>query len=345
MVTSDWGRMVGESNMKRKKIFLSYRRDDIPGYVARLEDDLERVFGSDCVFRDVEDIVGGSEWKAVIEQNLRESAVVVLVVGKHWESIWEARKNDPVNYVALELERARELGVPVVPVFVEGATLSAELDLGPISWLQERQFYELSDTQKRWDHDVAGLVDILQQVGGLTAVAEKDEVGKKGSAGLKTLLWGVAALVILIMGIWLALTGDDGAEFEQEFVTQDEPSRKILGDSGNIVSVPEQAARKDRRDSGKIAEYPDVNGRWGNSKNGAVYTIRQFANGALEIVTSDNGKGRGKFIERMPRKFAFRIKGVGKGEFSVSNTNESMSGWFMKNGSNRQEFARLVREK
>ena len=46
-----------------KKIFLSYRRDDIPSYVARLEDALEQAFGENRVFRDVEDIAGGSAWK------------------------------------------------------------------------------------------------------------------------------------------------------------------------------------------------------------------------------------------------------------------------------------------
>ena len=328
--------------MKDKKIFLSYRRDDVPGYVARLEDDLERDFGSDRVFRDVEDIVGGSEWKAVIEKNLRESAALVLVIGKHWESIWKARENDPVNYVVLELERARELGVPVIPVFIQGAHLSPGLDLGPISWLRERQFYEISDTQKRWGHDVAGLVEILQQTAGLQPVKEPESRERKEEHGAwKSLFWGIAALFILAMGVWLAMTGDDGSEFDQEF-TNEQNSQKVKD-----KATPSAQGENPESGSSKAStgNYPDIAGQWKNPKNGAVYRIRQFANGVLEISNKDKGRGQGKFIERMPRKFAFRIKGVGKGEFSVSNTGESMGGWFEKNGSNRKEFARLVRVK
>ena len=96
--------------MSEKRIFISYRRDDVPGYVARLEDDLEKTFGEHTVFRDVEDIAGGTEWKDALEYNLKSSAALILVIGPHWSRLWNERQNDTVNYIAWDLQRARELG-------------------------------------------------------------------------------------------------------------------------------------------------------------------------------------------------------------------------------------------
>jgi hypothetical protein len=59
--------------MSEKRIFISYRRDDVPGYVARLEDYLEKEFGEHSVFRDVEDIAGGTEWREAIDNNPKAS--------------------------------------------------------------------------------------------------------------------------------------------------------------------------------------------------------------------------------------------------------------------------------
>lgn len=147
--------------MKKNKIFLSYRRDDIPGYVGRLEDELERAFGEEGIFRDVEDIAGGRSWKQVIDQNLKASAAFILVIGPRWGGIWEARKDDPVNYVALELEQAKAAGATIIPVSIGGAKLPRDLDLGAVSWLREKQVYDISDKQGRWNSDVKGLIRLL----------------------------------------------------------------------------------------------------------------------------------------------------------------------------------------
>ena len=110
--------------MKKNRIFLSYRRDDSPGYVSRLADELERVFGDGRVFRDATDIPGGAKWKYVINANLHSSAVLILIVGRRWEQIWHERINDDVNFGALELQRPHELDVPNIPVTLDGTQLS-----------------------------------------------------------------------------------------------------------------------------------------------------------------------------------------------------------------------------
>ena len=52
------------------EIFLSYKRSDDPGYVARLADSLERVFGEGTVYRDVDSERAGGNWKKSLARNV-----------------------------------------------------------------------------------------------------------------------------------------------------------------------------------------------------------------------------------------------------------------------------------
>lgn len=149
--------------MKKKNIFLSYRRDDNPGYVSKLEHDLEQAFGHGRVFRDIDDIKGGTKWKDVLQQNLENAGALLVIIGPRWEAIWNERDDHISDYIVYELEKARELGVPIIPVTLNGAKLSSSLDLGPIDWLLDNQMYDISDHQGRWSTDLDGLIDILKQ--------------------------------------------------------------------------------------------------------------------------------------------------------------------------------------
>ncbi|MBT8185218.1 MAG: toll/interleukin-1 receptor domain-containing protein, partial [Eudoraea sp.] len=56
---------------KRKgKIFISYRRSDTQGYAGRLSDSLANYFVENRVFRDIEDITGGSEYATDFEEHI-----------------------------------------------------------------------------------------------------------------------------------------------------------------------------------------------------------------------------------------------------------------------------------
>ena len=63
------------------KVFVSYRRDDSAGFAGRLTDALERRFGADSVFRDVDDIAAGADFGVVIEQALQQVQAVLVVIG------------------------------------------------------------------------------------------------------------------------------------------------------------------------------------------------------------------------------------------------------------------------
>lgn len=147
-------------------VFISYRRGDRPGYAARLTDALERSFGADRVFRDVEDIAPGANFAQVISHRLDEVDVVLALIGPTWLQAGPdgtSRLSDPNDFVRLEILSALNTGTPVWPVLVNGARLPDASEL-PIELrpLLSRQAVVLSDTG--WHADVAQLSAALKPV-------------------------------------------------------------------------------------------------------------------------------------------------------------------------------------
>lgn len=142
-----------------KSIFLSYRRDDEPGYVARLADSLALVFGN-IVFRDVDGILGGSDWKLHLQRQVAQAQVVIVVIGQRWRSLLDENKPE-CDYVRFELNLARKLSIPIIPVLLRDARMTQRVALGNLEWLCDLQFLELSDVQERWATDLDHLADCI----------------------------------------------------------------------------------------------------------------------------------------------------------------------------------------
>jgi len=147
-------------------IFISYRRDDAPGYAGRLYDRLAAHFGADRVFMDVQGIEPGVDFVEAIEGALASCEILIVLIGKDWlaaDSAGRRRLDDPTDFVRLETATALARGIRVVPVLVEGAVMprSDQLpaDLLP---LVRRQAVELS--HKQWDATSAELIRTLEKI-------------------------------------------------------------------------------------------------------------------------------------------------------------------------------------
>ena len=153
--------------MKNAAIFLSYRRQDEPGYVGRLADRLTLAFGEHSVFRDLDTIIPGSDWKLVLSEAVTNSRVVLTVIGKRWQSILLA-KQDGEDYVRFELNLANRLKKPVIPILLDGSGFESNLDMGDLNWLKNLQHLEISDRQqKRWEHGVELLIKQIAELAGM----------------------------------------------------------------------------------------------------------------------------------------------------------------------------------
>lgn len=99
-------------------VFINYRGAD-SNYAARLLfEGLKPRFGRQ-VFFDEETIQPGEDYVLRLLRGVRESTVLLAVIGPHWLS--ERRIDDPRDWIRRELVTAYACGVRVIPVFTEGA--------------------------------------------------------------------------------------------------------------------------------------------------------------------------------------------------------------------------------
>ncbi len=145
-------------------VFISYRREDSAAYAGRLFDILSAEFGADNTFMDVDDIKGGDDFTTVIERKLSVSDAMVAVIGEHWLSVTDPnggrRLDNPNDFVRMEISKALQRGIRVIPVLVGGATLPHPSDLpADLQALCERQAMEIRDT--RFHDDAKELIDVL----------------------------------------------------------------------------------------------------------------------------------------------------------------------------------------
>lgn len=147
-------------------IFISYRRDDSAGHTGRLFDALSQRFGSQRVFRDIEDLEPGVDFVDVLDKALNDCEVLLVIIGNSWINATGKggrRLDQPNDFVRMEVAKALERKVRVVPVLVAGAAMPDADELPEeLRLLARRNAFELSDT--RWDYDVGRLGDTLAKV-------------------------------------------------------------------------------------------------------------------------------------------------------------------------------------
>jgi hypothetical protein len=109
-------------------IFISYRRADSMAETGRIYDRLTQAFGGRHIFKDVEDIPAGEDFRQVLDRALTAADVVLVIIGPSWalmaDSSGKRRLADPYDFVRIEVETAlKRNDVTVIPVLVDNATM------------------------------------------------------------------------------------------------------------------------------------------------------------------------------------------------------------------------------
>jgi peptidoglycan hydrolase-like protein with peptidoglycan-binding domain len=123
-----------------QNIFISYRRDDAIDVTGRIADVLKGKLGEDILFKDVDSIPLGTDFRRVIAAAVGRCDVLLAVIGDEWleakrkgeMSTMQApsrRIDDPNDYVHIEIRAALERDIPVIPVLVERANMPQDKDL------------------------------------------------------------------------------------------------------------------------------------------------------------------------------------------------------------------------
>jgi hypothetical protein len=129
-------------------VFINYRGEDTRSYAALLYRELARHFGDRRVFLDSESIEAGADFADTILGRVRSARVVLAVVGPRWlaatDSSGRRRIDDPEDWIRRELAVAFAVGVRVIPILTDDATLPTADELpADIAALAGRQFRRL----------------------------------------------------------------------------------------------------------------------------------------------------------------------------------------------------------
>jgi len=149
-------------------IFISYRRSDNPDAVGRIYDRLVSEFGKARVFKDVDSIPLGQDFRGHLNDVVGACSAVLAVIGPRWTDARNAagqrRLDDIDDFVRIELEAALARNVPVVPVLVGHATMPGTADL-PVSLasMVYRQAIEVRPDPD-FHHDSTRLVAALRRI-------------------------------------------------------------------------------------------------------------------------------------------------------------------------------------
>jgi hypothetical protein len=186
------------------KIFISYRRDDAKKKADQLRENLERHFGGNSTFMDIEALEGGDRYRREIQKALNSCEVFLAIIGPRWLIITDEnnvrRLDKKDDWVRFEIEAAlKRDDILVVPILVENATLPrpGELPKSMESLTDEIQAHQLEDAS--WDSDVTKLIHIIEEKIGRPDPAR---------AGAK---WLIAACAVVALGLvgYFVINGTD----------------------------------------------------------------------------------------------------------------------------------------
>jgi hypothetical protein len=114
----------------KRKIFISYRRDDNADFVERLRDWFIQRYKRENVFMDFDTIPPFTRFADFINERVHECDVLIAVVGPRWmELMREKAAHFQDDYVRIEVGLALQEGKLVAPICIKGASIPLQAEL------------------------------------------------------------------------------------------------------------------------------------------------------------------------------------------------------------------------
>jgi serine/threonine protein kinase/tetratricopeptide (TPR) repeat protein len=251
------------------RIFLSYRREDSIAVTGRLYDRLVDAYGEAYVFKDVDNIPAGANFRRILEDEISSADVLLVIIGDHWTTVSDAhgkrRLDDPDDFVRIEVAAglSRE-DILVIPVLVNNATMPGVDHLPDV--LHDLSFRNAAILRNDPDfnRDAQRLVDQISKNIMIVPPAPRRPITRRLAA------LGLLLSAVLLVGLGLLNAsgvlrgGEDGAGAAASAVTpppDDDPTTKtyavLIADfeqtGGEVVDVGRFIARDLERNIG-----PDI---------------------------------------------------------------------------------------
>jgi hypothetical protein len=192
------------------RITISYRREDSGAITGRIFDRLATHYGRDAVFRDIDNIPLGVDFRQHVGDALGASDVVLAIVGPHWIGALASgnRLDDEADPVRIEIEATLRKGILLIPVLVLGATMPRAADLpASLKDFAYRNAVQI-DTGQDFDVHMARLIRAVDTTLGLPdrapvgAPAERSPpTSRRRFQFAVTLRFAITLAIIAVVGI------------------------------------------------------------------------------------------------------------------------------------------------
>jgi WD40 repeat protein len=116
------------------KIAISYRRADSEAMTGRIFDRLASYYGRDVIFRDIDSIPPGIDFRVHINEMLRQTNVLLAVVGPQWLGAAGGgveRIHQESDAVRVEIETALRRRTPLLPILIGNTEMPSPDRLPP----------------------------------------------------------------------------------------------------------------------------------------------------------------------------------------------------------------------
>lgn len=140
-------------------VFINYRRDDAAAEAKLIAKAFANILGNDSVFLDSSSVQAGVLWPQRIQDALRNSQYVLVVIGPDWlraaSDQWGRRRiDDPSDWVRQEIAMAlTDRSKTLIPVLIRGGDIPPKDVLPPdVADISSRQSIQIR--RDYWDHDI-----------------------------------------------------------------------------------------------------------------------------------------------------------------------------------------------
>lgn len=147
-------------------IFICYRRSDTDADAGRLYDGLAARYGDDQVFKDVDDIPLGSNFRDAIDGAIGKSDLLLVLVGPDWyrrDTDGQPMIMREGDFVRLEIEAGLNQSKRVIPLTFRGARMPTREEL-PETCREFADLHAAEIDHSTWQRDTAPVVDAVDQI-------------------------------------------------------------------------------------------------------------------------------------------------------------------------------------
>jgi uncharacterized protein YecT (DUF1311 family) len=188
------------------RIAMSYRRSDSQDITGRIFDRLVQHFGKDTVFRDIDSIQPGIDFRTQIAEALRTTDVLLVVVGSAWLGQGKDKANridNEADPVRIEVEAALKRDIPIIPILVGGTKMPEPNEL-PQSLRDFAYRHAVTvDGGRDFDHHMEGLARSLHRMLHVPQSGKAGATRAAFSSALYAIIGGLAVAIVVLAVVLL----------------------------------------------------------------------------------------------------------------------------------------------